>query len=505
MSDRDLLVGVDIGSSGIKTAVFDCSGKRLGEGRRDNHPDQPRPGVAQYDGNRMVEATVASIREAIEMAGAGKADVAAIAFDGMISGVMGVDSQWNPTTAYTTPLDMRFGDQLDRITEAHGEKIRRLTGSGMAVIGPKIAWLREAFPEDFARTEVFVTATGFVVGKLAGLRATDAFIDSTYLWTTGLSDTLNDCWSEDLCESHGVDLKRLPKIVRPMDIVGRVTEVFGEATGLGAGVPIVAGAGDQSAGFVGAGMTRAGILADVAGTYPILALSTDDFVPDVKDRRIELFPSPVSGQFHACFIINGGGLTHHWFGQHFGEGGEEEELFAQLDTAAAQMSPGCDGLFFSPHLGGRVCPIRTNMKGAWVGFTWTHQRSHFYRALLESIAFEHALGLRALRKLFPAQKPDEIRGFGGGSKSALWNQIKADVLGLPYRAMDEADQAVWGDAVLAGCAVGLFDDLTTAWELAGASGKVYRPEPSRHAKYEQLLQTYEEMTTPLENVFDRLQ
>ena len=145
------------------------------------------------------------------------------------------------------------------------------------------------------------------------------------------------------------------------------------------------------------------------------------------------------------------------------------------------------------------------MKGAWVGFTWTHQRSHFYRALLESIAFEHALGLRALKKLFSEQKPDEIRGFGGGSKSALWNQIKADVLGLPDRAMDEVDQAVWGDAILAGCAVGLFDDLTTAAELAGASGKVYRPNPTCHMKYEQLLQTYEEITTPLENVFDRLE
>lgn len=507
MKTRTLLVGVDVGSSSIRAEVFDPLGNSLGTARRVNHFVQPAPGVAEYDGDLMTTAVLACLRELADRLEIRSGEVACLALDGMISGVMGVDAEWKPTTAYTTPLDMRYGDTLNRIMAEHERMVRRTTGSGMAVIGPKIAWIKAAFPDAFSRTRKFVTATGYVAGKLAALKPEEAFVDYTYLWTTGLSDTLNYRWSEELCAAHGIDPKVLPLIVAPTAVIGRLTPAMGLASGLGKGVPIAAGAGDQSAGFVGAGLTKPGLMADVAGTYPILALCTDQFVPDLDDGRIELFPSPIAGQFHACFVINGGGLTHHWFGREIAGATSEEgldQVFAALDAKSDRIPPGCEGLICSPHLGGRVCPAHTQMKGAWLGFTWTHRKEHFYRAFLEAIAFEHALAFRVLRKLYPTLQPTELRGFGGGAKSALWNQIKADVLGLPYRVLANVDQATWGDAVLAGCAVGIFCDLSSAAVSGISDATTVRPDASRHEEYNSLLRAYERVTPLLEDSFRRI-
>ena len=508
MAARTLLLGVDVGSGSIRAEVFLANGQSLGQARRAHHPRQPQPGVAEYDPEAMTAAVVSCLRELADRFAIRPGETAGVALDGMISGVMGVDADWLPTTPYTTPLDMRYGKTLNAILERHDRRIREVTGSGMAVIGPKIAWIKSAFPEAFARTRKFVTATGFIAGKLAGFRSDEAFVDFTYLWTTGLSDTLNYRWSEELCSAHGIGADLLPRIVEPIAIIGRLTAVMGRETGLGEGVPIMAGAGDQSAGFVGAGLNRPGMMADVAGTYPILALCTDRFVPDLEARRIELFPSPIAGQFHACQIINGGGLTHHWIAREIGCATDDDSLatvFASLDAKAATLAPGCEGLICSPHLGGRVCPAQTAMRGTWIGFTWTHRKEHFHRAFLEAIAFEHALALQVLRKLHPEMHAPEIRGFGGGAKSILWNQIKADVLGLPYRALDQVDQATWGDAVLVGVAVGLFDDIARAAELRGLSGATIQPNTVNHQAYQEILKTYQSMEPSLEEACKRLQ
>jgi len=144
------------------------------------------------------------------------------------------------------------------------------------------------------------------------------------------------------------------------------------------------------------------------------------------------------------------------------------------------------------------------MKGAWLGFTGTHRKEHVYRAFLEAIAFEHAIAFRVLRKLYPTLQPTELRGFGGGAKSALWNQIKADVLGLPYRALPNVDQATWGDAVIAGCAVGIFGDIRSAAVSGISDGTTVRPDGLRHQAYSSLLRTYERVTPLLEESFHHI-
>lgn len=495
---KPCFIGIDLGSSFIKAAIFDAAGARLGEAHKDNHPSQPRAGVAEYDGDGMLRATLDAVREMLTQSKVAPADVAALCMDGMISGTMGVDADWRPTTPYTTPLDMRFAPQLNTAMDCHHDMIRLKTGSGMAVIGPKIMWIRDAFPEAFARTARFVTATGYVAGKIADLKPDEAFMDFTYLWTTGLSDTLVYRWSPELCEALDVPEETLPRIVKPTDIVGKVGATAARETGLVEGTPIVAGAGDQSAGFVGAGLTRKSRLGDVAGTYPVIALCTDAFRPDMEHRSIEIFPSPIPGLFNPCSAINGGGLTHHWFKETFGHAdaaeaatrGGDTSAYTILDLKAAELPPGSDRLFFNPHLGGRMCPVQTNFKGAWIGFTWTHRREHFHRALLESIAYDQCLAFRIMKGLYPEATAGEIRVYGGGARSRLWNQIKADVMGIPYVSLGRDDLAALGDAIIAGCALGVHDDMAETAERMVRQTDRFEPCSKTHVCYQPLVDYY---------------
>jgi len=504
------LIGIDLGSSSIKATIFDAEGNAAGEARKDNLPDQSRAGVAEYDGDRMLRATLDAIRDLLETSEVSPSDVAAICMDGMISGTMGIDASWQATTPYTTPLDMRFAPQLNRAIDRHHDLIRSKTGSGMAVIGPKIMWIREEFPEAYARTARFVTATGYVAGKIAGLEADESFVDFTYLWSSGLSDTLKYEWSAELCEALGVPADKLPRIVQPTDVVGRVGRSAADATGLLEGTPIVAGAGDQSAGFVGAGLTRAGRMADVAGTYPILAYCTGEFRPDIEHRSIEIFPSPVRGLFNPCSVINGGGLTHHWFAETFAGAdaqqakGRGQSVYDVLDANAAKVAPGSDKLFFNPHLGGRVCPVQTNFKGAWFGFTWTHRREHFYRAVLESIAYDQALAFRLMKQIHPEMAEPEIAVYGGGARSALWNQIKADVMGVPYVALAREDLAALGDAIIAGCALGIYADMAEAAERLVRHAARFEPRPAAHAFYRPYADCYGRLLHQVDAVYNDL-
>ncbi len=506
------LIGIDVGSSFTKSFLFDSTGQTLGSARRDTHPKQPRPGVAEYDGAQLLQATLATLHEVLEKTNVAPGQVAAICLDGMISGVMGIDATGEATTPYTTTLDMRFAPQLNQVMAQHHDLIRAQTGSGQATIGPKMMWVRDEFPTIYRQTAKFVTITGYMIGKLAGLAAGDAVIDYTYLWASGLSDTQQYAWSPALCEALGVSAQKLPRIVKPADIVGRIGPAAAAASGLLVGTPIVAGAGDQSAAFVGAGITQPNRAGDAAGTFPIIALCTDEFRPDLTYKLAEIIPSAIPGLWNPVSLIIGGGLTHHWFQETFAHAdateasqhGAEATVYDILDAKANLVPPGADRLFFIPHLGGRACPTRTNYRGAWVGFTWAHKREHFYRAILESIAYDQALAFRSLLAAHPAAAVTEIIVYSGGARSRLWNQIKADVMGLPYVALAREDLSALGAAIIAGHAVGIYDDMAATAERLTQRSAHFPPNPARHAFYREYTDCYGRLLARAEPVFDDL-
>ena len=231
----------------------------------------------------------------------------------------------------------------------------------------------------------FLMPAAYVAGTMAGLRGDEAFIDHTFIHFSALSDALAGTWSEELIGLVGIDREKLPRIVPPWEIIGEVTGEAATDFGLAPGTPIAAGCGDTAAGALGAGIVQPGMLLDTAGTASVLAGCTDRFAPDEKNRALLIMRSVVPGMWNPLAYIAGGGQALRWYRDQFfhAEDAGGKDPYDLMAEAAAAVPPGSEGLFFSPHLGGRVCPASPAMRGAWVGFSWGHTRPHFFRAMLE--------------------------------------------------------------------------------------------------------------------------
>jgi len=504
---QNYLIGIDIGSSYTKVSAYDTAGNMIGAAKRDTHPSQPAPGVAEYDAELILKAVYDCISQIITETGISPSEIAALCLDGMQSGMVGLDKDCQPTMPYSNTLDLRYFPYLDSILENHMPSILEKTGAGQPTLAAKINWLQKEFLEIYQRSEKFVTISGYLLAQLAGLSIGDVFIDVTYLWATGLSDTQQYRWSEGLCQVMGIPSEKLPRIVMPTDIVGKVTAEAAALCGIMPGTPIVAGMSDQVAGFIGAGLTSPGRMVDNAGTYPVISFCTDSFIPDILNNVAVVLPSVVEGFWNPTAYISGGGLTHHWFADTFAHAdavsaqANGQNIYHVLDGKAGKLPPGSEKLFFIPHLGGRACPQNLSYRGSWFGFTWSHDREHFYRAILESIAYDQYLMYQAMLESYPDTKVEEVVAYGGGSQSSLWNQIKADVMGLPYVCLARDDISALGNVITAGFALGIFDDLTKTSEHFIQRAARYEPDPAAHQQYRQYVEYYRSLLEQSEPAF----
>jgi xylulokinase len=480
-----VVIGLDIGSASAKASAFTLDGALVAQGSVGYQPRQPEPGVAEYDGDELLEAALGALSIVGDRL-TGRT-VASIAIDAMMSGAVGIDAAGRPVTAYTTTLDTRFGPDLEEFTSRHGAALRQETGSLQATLAPKIAWLRRSEAGRSGRIAKYVLAGSLVGARLAGLDADGHYLDPTYLWTTGLADSRAGSWSTRLLEAAGVAPDELPRIVASTEVVGRLSRSAATRTGLPSGVPIVAGCGDQSAGYLGAGI-RPGVAADSAGTYSVFAVASPEFLPGGDASAPDIAVAPQEGLFHYQHIVIGGGLTRQWATDLLlgSESGRAQDL-AGLERLAREAPPGADGLTVVPFFGGTATPPDATVRGSIHGLTWTHRSPEIYRAVLESIPLDHALALRSM----PTSPPiDLVVGYGGGARSGLWNQIKCDVLGVPYECLGEYPVTELGIALLGAQGVGLVDDAATAAEGLKTVESRLRPDPDRHEQYLRVLDHY---------------
>ena len=491
------LIGVDLGTSATKAALYRPDGTLVAEASVEVPVYCPQPGAVEQENEDFYRTAATTVSRCISASGVDPREVAAIAFDSQMAGVGAVDEAFRPAMRFDSWLDMRCQPYIEQLEREHGDAITRLTGCPPTCDhGPKILWWQHEQPATYARVAKFLVPAGYVAGRLAGLRGDEAYVDYTFIHFSCLSDAQAGTWSPELCRRLAVDPAKLPRIVAPWEVIGQVGEEPARDFGLAPGTPVAAGCGDTAAGALGAGIVAPGMLLDTAGTASVLASCAARYAPDVANRALLVMRSVVPGLWHPLAYIGGGGLALRWFrDQFYRPAGMLEpagdDLYARMAREAAEVPPGAEGLLFSPHLGGRICPAEPAMRGAWVGFSWGHRRAHFYRAILESVAFEYAGYLRILRQLIPELQLSEARVIGGGARSPEWNQIKADVLGVPYQRLRRAEFATWGAALVAGRAVGLFSDLAEAAKATTSpDGAPALPHPEAVAAYQKLVERY---------------
>lgn len=507
---KSYLIGVDLGTMGTKAAIFDTEGNLVALAFEESKLLYPKPGWVEQEPEDFYCSSVRTIKECLEKSGIDPRSVAAIAFDGQMAGIGSVDEKWGTPTVYDSWLDTRCKPYIDRMKGDQDLIIAKAGGPPTYSHGPKILWWKEEQPEVFRKIVKFVVPGGYVAGRMAGLKGEEAFIDYTYIHFSCLSDTQNATWDRELCDLFEVPMEKLPRIVKPWEVVGKLTPKAARDCGLPSGIPIAAGCGDQAAGMLGAAMVEPGLVFDVAGTASVFAICIDEFIPDLERRTLFTARLVPDDLWYALAYINGGGLNLRWFRD---ELAEEEKKKAQrtgkrvyglLDEEAAAVPPGSEGLLFLPHLGGRVTPSDPDIRGLWLGFTWSHGKGHLYRSLLEGVAYEYAYYLGIERSLFPDMEFKEARVIGGGSRSDFWNQIKADVLGIPYVQLNREEYAVLGSALVAGYAVGLFDDLkATAKGFVEPTSRV-EPRPEHHTFYRPLVDLYISLFDTLRPTYQEL-
>jgi xylulokinase len=504
----ELVVGVDLGTSGTKAGIFDLDGTQLAEAYVESTLTYPRPGWVEQRQEDIYCDAIKAIRQCLRSSGAEPSRVAAIAFDSQMAGIGSVDASWKPVRNYDSWLDLRCTRYVEAIDRDHGALVTEIDGCPpMANHAPRIIRMMREEPAAFERVASFVVPSTYVGGRMAGLSGKEAYVDYTFIHFSGVADAKRGIWSEGLCRALGIPSDKLPRIVAPWTVIGELTARAAEECGLPKGTPIAAGAGDQAAGALGAGIVDAGMVFDSAGTAAVLAACVDRFMPDVANRTLVISRSVLPDLWMPLSYVAGGGLCLRWFRDAFGAVERAQEVagrpsaYAVLDSEAADIRPGSDRLWFVPHLGGRTLPSLPAVRGTWLGFTWSHTRAHFFRAILESVAYEYQTYLEIQRQLLPTVQFTEACVIGGGARSNVWNQIKADVLGIPYIRLDRSEVACWGAAMIAGHSVGLIGDLAVTAREHARRGKTVAPIPQNHAFYQQMSARYALLLHSLEPMF----
>jgi xylulokinase len=446
-------VGVDVGTSAVKVIAVAEDGEVL-ERREVPYPlSTPRPGWSEQNPDDWWEAT--------EKALDGLTDgVAGIGLSGQMHGLVALDERdrvlrpailWNDqrTAAECAEIERRVGPE--RLIELTGN--RALTG----FTAPKLLWLRAHEPDTYARIRHVLLPKDYVRLRLTGEHAIDAAEASGTL----LFDVERRRWSDEVCAALEVPLEWLPPVHES---------------------PEIAGAGDQAAAALGAGIDAPGPVSVVLGTSGVVFAVLPAYAPDPQ-ARVHVFCHAVPATWHAMGVMLSAAGSAAWLQRVLGAD------LGTLDAEAGSWEPGCEGLLFAPYLAGERTPYADpDARGAFTGLSVRHDRGALWRAMLEGVAFGLRDSLELLRDL--GARPDVGRISGGGARSPLWVKIVASVLGLPLEQTESEEGSAYGAAMLAGVRAGVFADAHDAVARCVRARERIEPDPAWAAAYDEAYARY---------------
>ncbi len=481
-------IGFDCGTQSTKTAIYRDDTTCVAQAQIPTTIHYPGPGLAEMDVDEYLHSVIQGIRSCLDQSGIDPGDVRAICGDGIICGVVGVDSDGVAITPYIPYLDSRGAADAKWINEELEPIWATESGNGSvaAFYPPVIArWMINNHEEFKKRGAKILNNGPYVLSRLAGLRAEDTFIDTATLsgWLVGY-DAVKKVWSPAQMSSLGIPMNLLPKIVNPWDIVGTLSLQQAEAAGLPVGIPIVAGAGDTMQSNLGCGLVESGMAADVAGTAAMFTVMVDGINEEISRNSNLLFSIGTlpDTYFYWGYIVTGG-LSLRWFRDNVCGRQDDASFYDEIQELATKVEPGANGTLFFPYLQGGAGPLE-GASGCFLNMTTATDRGEMWRAILESIAFEYLALTNTLRENgIPVNR---ITITEGGSQSQLWNQIKADMLNAEVHTLRRNEGAIVSNIAVAAFAVGDVPDLKeaiTGWIEAKDS---YVPDPKTNAKYQEL-------------------
>lgn len=500
---RKFVIGIDSSTTSCKAIAWDCEGRSIAEGRSSIRLSSPAVGWYEQDAEEWWSSLVRALNDLGKSVDLHLAE--AICLTHQRETFVPVDEQGRPIRAAITWMDERSRDQLATIERSVGkDRFHRITGKPLSttVSLPKLLWLYQHEPNSVSRANKILDVHAFLVHRLTGLyRTSPGSADPT-----GLLDIQQGTWSEELAALAGIRLDQLCELVPVGREIGRVNQHASRLTGLPSGLPVIAGIGDGQAAGLGANVTTAEIAYLNLGTCVIGGFFSPDYVCDLAFRTMS---APLAGTFFLEHALKGGVFTVTWFIDRFAADLKQLTLSLTpeeiLETAASKLPPGSEGLMLVPYWNNVMDPYWDPLAtGIVIGWNGSHAREHFYRAILEGIAFEQRLSGDAVMKALNRRIKKYVT-MGGGSKSELWCQIIADVTNTPVVRADTAEATCLGAGILAAAAVGWYADVNSAADSMTREGKYFEPNQERHLLYDKLYnEVYVHIFPSIRQYVDRL-
>jgi xylulokinase len=500
-----LLIGIDVGTTSTKAILCDLAGNVLAQAAQEYPTAYPHANWAQQDPEDWWRATCISLQQTLRESCVNARQIASITVSSQAPTLVPVDRNGRPLHPALIWMDRRGDPQCRWLCEHVGEELVVSINGGRVdpyYLAAKLLWLRAEAPDVYAASHQFLQANGYIVHRLS-----DAFcMDASHGPLTQLFDSTAQDWSPLLLDAMALDPTRLPSVLPCTAIAGEVTRAAAAATGLAAGTPVVAGMVDATAAGIEAGLLEPGQAAEVTGQSTVLLLCSDR---PYTARDLIPVGHPVAGRYLVlgALVATGGALR--WFRDQLGEAERKEaarlgiDPFELLGRAAKQSPPGANRVIFLPYMFGERSPIwDSNARGVFFGLSLATTKRDLVRAIMEGAAF----GLRHNVEVAAAAgfALDSLACIGGGSRSALWNQIKADVLHCPIRLPRASAGAPMGDAIVGAVGVGLYPTVGEAVAHMIAPGPEFAPVPGRATCYDSLYRVYRGLYPALRASFQDL-
>lgn len=499
-------LGLDVGTGGTRAVLVDERGRvRAAATAPHAAISMPQPLWAEQDPEDWWRAARRAIRATLRQAAVAPSAIAAVGLTGQMHGVVLLDAAGAVLAPAIIWCDGRAQAECDAWTARIGaERIIKLTGNPMLAgfSAPKLAWTRRHRPTVWRAARHFLLPKDFVRHRLTGELATDVADASG----TGLFSVRHRRWSPEMLAAMEISPALLPAVFESPEICARVSTAGARATGLAAGVPVVAGAGDQAAGAVGNGVVSEGLASVTVGTSGVVFAATGAMRLDTKGR-VHAFCHAVPGQWHVMAVTQAAGLSLRWLRDTLGARAGAGDPYDRLCQEAARAVPGCNGLLFLPYLMGERTPhLDPLARGAWIGLTAAHRRPELIRAVLEGVAFSLRDGLEIIQAM--GLRPQRLALSGGGARGRVWPRIQAEILGLPCLRWRREEGAAHGAALIA-IAAQLPGQAPPApiQEIAArglAPAAQWRPEAEHRHLYNAAYATYRECYPRLKDLFPRL-
>jgi xylulokinase len=500
-SDDALLLGLDLGISTAKAALFDLSGA-LVQCETDEYLILPEGSRVETDPETYWRPVAASVRRLLARWGGSPEQIRAISVASHTETVIPLDRSGQPVRPALVWMDSRSQTEANELDREIG-LARVLQISGQADINSiwpitKLRWMAKNEPDELHRTYKFLLPEEYLLYRLCG-----NFVAEQSEWSSSLiMDIRSKKWSEEMLEFAGISAAQLPQICAPGTLIGKISEACALETGLSRKTHVVAGALDHVSAAVAAGNIAPGVVTESTGSVLALVATVSQPILDLQARipcHIHAMPDTY------CLLPwnPSGGIILKWFKDNFvylAESPEVEDVYDRLTGEAGKIGPGSSGLILLPHFQGALFPEYNDAaRGVFFGVTLAHKRAHFVRAIMEAVCFMMRRDLEGLERLGAGAK--EIRVLGGGARSGLWSQMKADICNIRVVVPAESEAAALGAAILAAVGSGIYPDIPSAVRAMSKIKNSIEPNPINVAVYDAAFRLYVSLYNSVKDLF----